>query len=769
MRELFQSVRSRMVFSYIAVVLVIALLFGSILYLFFSHQYSKEIRSNKQLLLKNTVNYMESSVIQKVNQVYLSLALGSPVSIDIDSLKGNHGKILDIEQLLKNQVQNYSDLIEAIHIYDTKNQFIISSAHGLMLYKDAPERVDQIADWAATMRATEESSLWTQARMVPQDAYIEQSIENNMTPLITYVRSYPFQSSGQNSKVMIAIDIKESTISQIIENMIPADYASTFIVDQQGTVISAADKTLLGSTTKENLLQSLLSTSSSDESFTHIFDHDSYVISQDQFKGNGWRIYTTTPNKSFYYKLDSLKEVSLLLGLLAVAVGIAMSSLFTVANYSPVKRILNNIKGRVDHPTGLRQNEYRLIDTAINSLSSKVDSLEETLQANHKMIKHSIMLNMIHNRFTPEELTEQLQSIHVSTAYSRFRCIVIDPVSEKWKEMQPRQLQHTLYTMIQQLETAEIEGTRLLAEELQDHKMVVIICTNQPEEPLSDQIIEFIHSEARNRFGLAFALSLGGWVDHYTSIYQSYHQANTLIQYSYFFPEQSAIQDLELLHRESSSLEIPDSYLMNFEKKLQLRDVDGTANAIHELVSTIKEGTYSAEYSRVFLLKAVSIYSNCINQVRWQPTDANAQNLYKQFASLYNINTYAEWMVHLITEFITHVEKRSEVRSPDTISAVKAYISDNISGDLTLDHVSEQVFISPKYLSKIFKEETGIVYSEYVTNQRMERARELIARREFTIEQVASTVGYRTPAYFIKKFKEIHGCTPKNFMRSLTN
>ncbi|MCG7379468.1 AraC family transcriptional regulator [Paenibacillus sp. ACRSA] len=769
MRELFQSVRSRMVFSYIAVVLVIALLFGSILYLFFSHQYSKEIRNNKQLLLKNTVNYMEISVIQKVNQVYLSLALGSPVSIDVDRLKGNHGKILDIEQLLKNQVQNYSDLIEAIHIYDTKNQFIISSAHGLMLYKDAPERVDQIADWATAMKETEESSLWTQTRMVPQDAYIEQSIENNKTPIITYVRGYPFQSSGQSSKVMIAIDIKESTISQIIENMIPADYASTFIVDQQGTVISAADKTLLGTTTKENLLQSLLSTSSADESFTHIFDHDSYVISQDQFKGNGWRIYTTTPNKNFYYKLDSLKEVSLLLGLLAVAVGIAMSSLFTVANYSPVKRILNNIKGRVDSPTSLRQNEYRLIDTAINSLSSKVDSLEETLQANHKMIKHSIMLNMIHDRFTPEELTEQLQSIQVSVAYSRFRCIVIDPVSEKWKEMQPRQSQHTLYTMIQQLETAEIEGTRLLAEELQDHKMVVIICTNQAEEPLSDHIVEFIHSEARDRFGLEFALSLGGWVDHYTQIYTSYHQANALIQYSYFFPEQSAIQDLELLDRETSSLEIPDSYLVNFEKKLQLRDVDGTANAIHELVSTIKEGRYSAEYSRIFLLKAVSIYSNCINQVRWQPADANANSLYKQFASLYNINTYSEWMIHLITEFITQVEKRSEVRSPDTISAVKAYIRDNISGDLTLDHVSEQVFISPKYLSKIFKEETGIVYSEYVTNQRMERARELIARREFTIEQVASTVGYRTPAYFIKKFKEIHGCTPKNFMRSLTN
>ncbi|WP_336764155.1 AraC family transcriptional regulator [Paenibacillus sp. USHLN196] len=767
MRKPFQSVRSRMVFSYLAVVLVISLLFGSILYLFFSHQYSKEIRINNQLSLKNTVNYIESSVIQKVNQVYLSLALGSSVSIDLDNIKGNHGKILDIEQLLQNKVQNYSDLIEAIHVYDAKNHWMISSVYGLLLYEDTPSIADHTTDWIVAMKETEESSLWMQTRMVPQDAYIESSDQTNVNPLISYVHSYPFQSSGQDSKVMIAIDIKESAISQIIKNMIPSDYDSTLIVDQDGTVISAADKSLLGSSTEENLSQSLLSIHSSDESFTPVFNHGSYVVSQDQFKGNGWRIYTTTPNKSFYNKLDSLKEISILLCLLAIAVGIAMSSIFTTANYSPLKRILNNIRSRMDSPTSLKQNEYRFIDTAINSLSNKVDSLEETLQANHKMIKHSIMLNMLNNRFTPEELTEQLQSVHISMAYSRFRCIVIDPVNEKWKDLQPRQLQHTLYTMIQQLEIAEMDGTQLLAEELQDHKIAVIICTNQPEEPLSDHIVDFIHTEARNRFGLDFALSLGGWVEHFTKIHTSYHQANTLIRYSYFFPDQSAIQDLDLLNRETSSLEISDTYLVNFEKKLQTRDVHGTVQAIQALVATIKEGMYSAEYSRIILLKTVSIYSECISQVRWQPTDASSLNLYKQFSLFYNINRYSEWMIHLVTEFVMHMEKRSEVRSADTISAVKAYIHENLSGDLTLDHVSEQVFISPKYLSKLFKEETGIVYSEYVTNQRMERARELMTQREITVEQVANTVGYRTPAYFIKKFKEIHGCTPKNFMRSL--
>ncbi|MBM6384284.1 MAG: AraC family transcriptional regulator [Paenibacillus sp.] len=769
MRKLFQSVRSRMVFSYLAVVLVIALLFGSILYLFFSHQYSKEIRINKQLLLQSTVNYIETSVIEKVNQVYLSLALGSPVSIQLDSLQGNHSKILDIEQLLKSQVQNYSDLIQAIHVYDTENHFMISSVHGLQLHEVTPSSVDPAYDWIEAMKKSDKSSLWMQTRMVPEDTYIESPEQSSTIPLISYVHSYPFQSSGQDSKVMVAIDIKESTISQLIRNMIPADYENTYIVDQRGVVISAADKSMLGSSTSENLLQSLLSSPSSGESFTQIFNHDAYVVSHEQFEENGWRIYTTTPNKSFYYKLDSLKEVSALLGLIAVAVGIAMSFGFTVANYSPLKRILNNIKARVDSPSSLKQNEYRFIDSAISSLSIKVDSLEETLQANHKMIRHSIMLNMLNNRFTPEELTEQLQSVRVSMAYSRYRCIVIDPVSEKWKELQPRQLQHTLYTMIQQLETAEIAETKLLAEELQDHKIAVIICTNQREEPVSDHIINFIHSEARSRFDLDFAVSLGSWVEHFTKVHTSYHEANALIQYSYFFPALSAIQDLDLLQRETSSLEIPDAYLMNFEKKLQSRDMDGTVLAIQDVVSTIKEGLYSAEYSRIILLKMVSIYADCINQVRWQPAEASSMNLYKQYSSFYNINRYSEWMSDLVTEFITHMEKRSEVRSPDTISAVKAYVREHISGDLTLDHVAEQVYISPKYLSKIFKEETGMAYSEYVTNQRMERARELIAQQEFTIEQVASTVGYRTSAYFIKKFKEIHGCTPKNFMRSLMN
>lgn len=768
MRHFFQSVRSKLAFSYLVIVIVIALLLSSIFYLFYSNKYSEEIRINKQMTLNNTVNSIESSVIKRVDQIYLAIALGGPVRIDLNTLQGNHAKIIDIQEMLKTQVANHSDLVQAIHLYHAEGRYMISSVHGLVLDVNAPSGSGTMTDWIDAMKQSDQSSLWMETRMVPRDAFTERSEQSSMSPVLSYVHGYPFQASGKDSKLMIAIDVKESSLSRMIQDLNPPGYDRTFIVNERGAIISAADKSILGGTeASPGFTPSLLVSDSPSGSFTRELNHEAYVVSHDQLGGTGWKIITATPVQTFYYKMHGLKEGVLILCLFAVAVGIAMASVFTVAGYSPLKRIMNTIKHRLGSPAGVKLNEYRMIDSALHNLSNKVDTLEETLLANHQIIKHNIVLNMLKNRFTSEELAEQLQSIQVSGDFSRFRCLVIDPVNEKWKELPPRTVQHATYSLIQQIGSIQWSHTQLLAEELQDHKMVVIICTNQPEDRVSDQLADFILSEATNKYDLEFVMSLGGWVGRIQDVHSSYREAKTLIQYGYFYPELSIIQDLAILDRETGNHELSESYLATFEKKLQARDLNGTLHAIKDLIAAITDGQYSAEYSRILLLKLVAIYSDCISQVRWQPAEGSSVNLYKQFAAIYRINRYSEWIMRQVATFIGEMEKRSEERSNDSITAARAYILEHLSGDLSLDNVAGHVYISPKYLSKIFKEETGISFTEFVTAQRMERARELMTQQSLTVEQVASTVGYRTPAYFIKKFKEIHGCTPGSFMRSL--
>lgn len=765
------SVFTNLAISYVTIVVVIVLLLCSIFYMYFPRDYNEEIRTKNQMVLENAANYIESAVFQRVKKIYLDLSLVQSANIDLytkSTLQGNYSEIIDIQELLKNEVANNSDLVYAVHLFYPKQKVMISSVYGLRYYDDGSKDTYMTMDWIDRMRSNDKSFLWMESRLVPQDIYTSVSGNNSMNPLITYAHSYPFNATGENCELMIAIDIKEAAISKIIQNVMPSDYKSTFIIGESGEIISAADKGLLGSRTGNNsYMNKILSSNATAESFNDTIDNIPYVVSHHKFKTNEWKIYNITASDNYYKKSIFLQKVVLLICLLAIIVGIVLSGIFTIASYNPLKRLMGKIKGLFDHPAGSELNEYTLIDTAINKLTTRVSSLEETLQINHPVIKHNVVLNILRNNYSSEELAEQLQSLNISMAYSDYCCMVIDPVSTGCKELSSKTIQYVIYNLINQLEAAVIDEYRIIAEELPDKKIVAIVCTNNPGEWLIELLNGMILSEVKHRFDLDYKVSLGRWVQAFMDVHQSYVDAQILMKYGYFLPEVTMINDVNLLNRENSNQEIPHSILLKFKEKLQARNLKGVTAAIDNLIEHMKEGMYSADYCHFILLNTVSVYSDYLKSVRYKQADSVRMDLHKQYTSIYSINGFREWLVQSITEFISHMEKRSDDRNMESIEAVKEYISKHLSEELSLDTVAAKVYISPKYLSKIFKEEIGINYTDYVTKMRMEKALELMATNNMTVEQIANTVGYGTSAYFIKKFKEINGCTPKTYVRSL--
>lgn len=97
------------------------------------------------------------------------------------------------------------------------------------------------------------------------------------------------------------------------------------------------------------------------------------------------------------------------------------------------------------------------------------------------------------------------------------------------------------------------------------------------------------------------------------------------------------------------------------------------------------------------------------------------------------------------------------------IARAKEYIQKNFQKDLALEEVAQEVGISPYYFSKLFKEEMKRNYSEYLTDIRIEKARELLLDRELSIKQVCVDSGYSNPNYFSRIFKKWTGLTPTEF------
>lgn len=89
----------------------------------------------------------------------------------------------------------------------------------------------------------------------------------------------------------------------------------------------------------------------------------------------------------------------------------------------------------------------------------------------------------------------------------------------------------------------------------------------------------------------------------------------------------------------------------------------------------------------------------------------------------------------------------------------KTYMSDEIS----LDTIAAEVGMSPSYFSSIFSKEMGKTFVEYLTEIRMNRAKELLMCSSMKTSEIGYEVGYKDPHYFSYIFKKTQNCTPKEF------
>jgi two-component system response regulator YesN len=102
------------------------------------------------------------------------------------------------------------------------------------------------------------------------------------------------------------------------------------------------------------------------------------------------------------------------------------------------------------------------------------------------------------------------------------------------------------------------------------------------------------------------------------------------------------------------------------------------------------------------------------------------------------------------------------------IKDVQDYIDSHIADKLTLSEVAEQFGLSASYFSVLFKQQTGVGFSDYVTTQRIEKAKQLLLSGDVKIYEAAEALGFESAFYFSKVFKKKEGCSPKEFIQSKT-
>ena len=89
------------------------------------------------------------------------------------------------------------------------------------------------------------------------------------------------------------------------------------------------------------------------------------------------------------------------------------------------------------------------------------------------------------------------------------------------------------------------------------------------------------------------------------------------------------------------------------------------------------------------------------------------------------------------------------------------YINNNFRSKVSLDTIAEICCVTPEYMSKVFKKETGFTFSEYLTYTRLKNAETLLKSSNLSITEIAYKCGFTDSNYFSVVFKKIYGVSPR--------
>ena len=133
------------------------------------------------------------------------------------------------------------------------------------------------------------------------------------------------------------------------------------------------------------------------------------------------------------------------------------------------------------------------------------------------------------------------------------------------------------------------------------------------------------------------------------------------------------------------------------------------------------------------------------------------------------INT--DELEQIITKIVSRLdEQQPEVEYsgiPDAVRELIETVEKNLSSDIKLNTIADQLHMDAIYLGRLFKKSMGIGFKDYVVQKRMERAQQLIRTTNLPISEIAEKVGYREENYFRMSFKRFCGCSPRAYKRQI--
>lgn len=307
---------------------------------------------------------------------------------------------------------------------------------------------------------------------------------------------------------------------------------------------------------------------------------------------------------------------------------------------------------------------------------------------------------------------------------------------------------------------------------INNNSIVLLVNADHPESLLCSMSREFtsgfIRYVEKELPFYRFSFSIGKTVEDKNKICKSY---STAIKAFSQQPEPQ-ISNLYLFKQEAAGVS-PDLLIdLKFEK--HLFSAFEQCNFCLCLDSVLLLYSNFLDFSKLDIemfkkqnLRIILLIYKILSQLSMDPQEllGDEFELYNQLNSCRSLAGVETWYKNILQPCFEVLENKLAKDDAKIVDAAKKYISDHLSDNLTLENVACHVNLSTTYFSKFFKQELGTNFIDYVTDLRMDTAKELLKDSFLKVREIAGKVGFNDIRYFYKVFKKNTGFTPTEYKK----
>lgn len=209
-----------------------------------------------------------------------------------------------------------------------------------------------------------------------------------------------------------------------------------------------------------------------------------------------------------------------------------------------------------------------------------------------------------------------------------------------------------------------------------------------------------------------------------------------------------------------------EQMIFKIYNRLRIGDSNGVAYLVNSYLDSLHSQKKSLDFIKSQVFEILVNAQNILREISSKNKESCSQEFYSVISSISDETMLGSYAVETLEKITAEIQEIRSHRGNPIISKVIKYLDENISEDLSLELAAKVAGVNPFYLSKLFREETGDTFVNYISEKRLDKAKELLANSDLSVKEITAEIGYNDQNYLSKLFKARFGISPTDFRKT---